>query len=287
MDNGRFNGATRRGALRAGLLGAAGLVLGGASRAGAVECSAFDMPLPPASPDPQDTFGVDLAINVENIDGYLGRSDTVYRDMRMLRDPGDFEAIGGSPNLDVLVDGFKVVPFPYVATLPQMNIDGCYDGPVLFEVVWGGDNRSVVSCEAAYLESGEILEELFPCDKNIFLMCGGGGYADMMRILLDYLGWDASRIYNLGGAWGYSGERDVRLVEYGPDGVEAYKFWRADCAVIDFATLTPVPRPDDGGEPGGDGDLVNAEQIAAARAAQQAALGSEPLPKSAKSCAVR
>lgn len=118
-------------------------------------------------------------------------------------------------------------------------------------------------------------------------MCGGGGYADMMHILLDYLGWDASRIYNLGGAWGYSGEQGVRLVEYGPDGAETYKFWRADYAVIDFATLAPVPRSDDGDEPGDGGDLVNVEQIAAARAAQQTALGSESLPKGAKGCAVR
>ena len=40
-----------------------------------------------------EQFGIDQNINEETIDQYLGRSDSVYRDMRMLEDPGDYEAI--------------------------------------------------------------------------------------------------------------------------------------------------------------------------------------------------
>ena len=39
-------------------------------------------------------FGVDANINESTIDNYLGRSDSVYRDMRMLKDPADYAAIG-------------------------------------------------------------------------------------------------------------------------------------------------------------------------------------------------
>ena len=43
------------------------------------------LPLPKAEADPsRGDFGVDRNINVDTIDKYLGRSDTVYRDMRML-----------------------------------------------------------------------------------------------------------------------------------------------------------------------------------------------------------
>ena len=47
----------------------------------------------------------------------------------------------------------------------------------------------------------EILEDLFPKDKKIFLMCGGGGYAGMMKNLLISLGWNQDNIYNVGGYW--------------------------------------------------------------------------------------
>ena len=46
-----------------------------------------------------EQFGIDKNINEETIDNYLNRSDSVYRDMRMLKDPGDYEAIGGDSYL--------------------------------------------------------------------------------------------------------------------------------------------------------------------------------------------
>lgn len=42
-----------------------------------------------------EQFGIDKNINEETIDNYLNRNDSVYRDMRMLKDPGNYEAIGG------------------------------------------------------------------------------------------------------------------------------------------------------------------------------------------------
>ena len=51
-----------------------------------------ESPLP--SPEPEsglrgEQFGIDANINEATIDQYLGRSDTVYRDMRMLKDEAD------------------------------------------------------------------------------------------------------------------------------------------------------------------------------------------------------
>ena len=40
-------------------------------------------------------MGIDKNINEATIDEYLNRPDSVYRDMRMLEDPGNYEAIGG------------------------------------------------------------------------------------------------------------------------------------------------------------------------------------------------
>ena len=57
-----------------------------------------------------EQFGIDKNINEETIDNYLGREDTVYRDMRMLKDPGNYEAIGGDSYLSGFVKGFEVVP---------------------------------------------------------------------------------------------------------------------------------------------------------------------------------
>lgn len=53
-----------------------------------VGCSSNELPLPEVTDGYLGLFGVDKNINTESIDKYLGRSDTVYRDMRMLIDPG-------------------------------------------------------------------------------------------------------------------------------------------------------------------------------------------------------
>ena len=47
----------------------------------------------------------------------------------------------------------------------------------------------------------DIIEQIFPKDKVIFLMCGGGGYAGMTKNFLVSMGWDENKIYNVGGYW--------------------------------------------------------------------------------------
>ncbi len=177
-------------------------------------------------------FGIDKNIDESTIDNYLGREDSVYRDMRMLKDPGNYEAIGGDSYLSGFIEGFEIVPYPYLVNvlgLPE-EVGETYSGRTL--LTQGNTGKYT----ANYEESMGILEYLFPKDKNIFLMCGGGGYAGMTKNLLVTLGWDEGRIYNVGGYWYYNGEHSVPVknTSYGDT---TYDFWKVPYHEIDFKTL--------------------------------------------------
>lgn len=179
-----------------------------------------------------EQFGVDKNINEETIDNYLGRSDSVYRDMRMLKDPGNYEAIGGDSYLSGFVKGFEVVPYPYLVNVSGLppEVGDSYKGKTLFTL---NDKGEYV---ANYKESLSVLEYLFPKDKNIFLMCGGAGYAGMTKNMLITLGWDENKIYNVGGYWFYKGKNDVQVKRV-EDKDTSYDFWKVPYHNIDFSTL--------------------------------------------------
>ena len=182
-----------------------------------------------------EQFGIDKNINESTIDEYLGRSDSVYRDMRMLKDPGNYEAIGGDSYLSGFVEGFEVIPLPYltnVTGLPE-EVGETYTGETLFTQDESGNYV------ANYEESMEILEAIFPRDKNIFLMCGGGGYAGMTKTMLVALGWDENKIYNVGAYWSYNGNNKVE-VKKTIDGEDYYNFSIVPYYNIDFTTLHEV-----------------------------------------------
>ena len=75
------------------------------------------LPKPEVTGGVRGEFGIDKNINEETIDNYLNRKDSVYRDMRMLKDPGNYEAIGGDAYLSGFVKGFEVVPYPYLVNV--------------------------------------------------------------------------------------------------------------------------------------------------------------------------
>jgi len=184
-----------------------------------------------------EQFGIDKNINEETIDKYLNRSDSVYLDMRMLKDPGNYEAIGGDSYLSGFVKGFEVVPYPLlvnVSGLPE-EVGQTYTGKTLYTYV----NDKYI---ANYEESLEILEYYFPKDKNIFLMCGGGGYAGMTKNMLVELGWDENKIYNVGGYWSYNGKNNVEVKRVNDDGTISYDFWKVTYHDIDFNNLHEVER---------------------------------------------
>ena len=194
-----------------------------------------NLPKPEVTGGQRGMLGIDKNINEENIDKYLGRSDSVYRDMRMLKDPGNYEAIGGDSYLSGFVKGFEVVPYPLlteVKGLPEVVGDS-YKGKTLFTQNEDGTYK------ANYEESIEYLEYYFPKDKNIFLMCGGGGYAGMTKNLLVSLGWDENKIYNVGGFWYYKGNNVVSVKRI-VDGNDIYDFYKVTYHDIDFNSLTEV-----------------------------------------------
>ena len=182
-----------------------------------------------------EQFGIDKNINEETIDNYLGRADSIYMDMRMLKDPGNYEAIGGDSYLSGFVKGFEVLPFPLIVNvtgLPE-EVGNSHTGKTLFTQ---NENGEYI---ANYDESKEILEYYFPKDKYIFLMCGGGGYAGMMKQMLITLGWDENKIYNVGGYWYYNGKNNIQVKNEKYEKV-SYDFWKVIYHDIDFDNLHEV-----------------------------------------------
>lgn len=196
--------------------------------------SLTNLPAPELSEGQRGELGIDKNVNEETIDSYLGRSDAVYRDLRMLEDPGNYEAIGGDSYLSGFVNGFELVPFPYIVNvkgLPE-EVGSTYNGKTLFH------QHSDGTYSENYEESMSILESLFPRDKVIFLMCGGGGYSGMMKNLLVELGWDESKIYDVGGYWYYGGENNVDVKRVNDKGEVVYDFYKVPVHEIEFDKLT-------------------------------------------------
>lgn len=193
------------------------------------------LPKPEVASGVRGTFGIDKNIDETTIDKYLSRTDTIYRDMRMLKDPGNYESIGGDSYLSGFVKGFEIVPYPYlvnVTGLPE-SVGNSYTGETLFTQT--EDGKYI----ANYEESMKILEDLFPKDKNIFLMCGGGGYAGMTKNMLVSLGWNENKIYNVGGYWYYEGKNNVKVKNTRNDEI-VYDFWLVPYHDINFSTLHKV-----------------------------------------------
>lgn len=193
------------------------------------------LPLPEVTGGERGILGIDKNINEATIDNYLNRPDSVYRDMRMLKDPGNYEAIGGDSYLSGFVKGFEVVPYPLITEvkgLPEA-VGKSYTGKTLFTQNEDGTYK------ANYIESMDLLEYFFPKDKYIFLMCGGGGYAGMTKNLLVSLGWDKNKIYDVGGYWFYEGNNNI-IVKRTVDKKDFYDFWKVNYHDIDFKNLTEI-----------------------------------------------
>lgn len=187
-----------------------------------------------------EMFGVDKNINMSTIDEYLDMEGVVYRDMRMLVDPieyGDME--GGDAYLSGYIKGFEVIPYPYLvpSDAPE-GVGGQGYGHAPGEYTLFTKN-SDGSYTANFEESMSIMETIFPKDKIIFLMCGGGGYAGMTKDLLVSLGWNADKIYNVGGYWTYEGENSVSTIVKEDNGTYVYNFTTVAYHDVDFTTLTP------------------------------------------------
>lgn len=194
------------------------------------------LPKPTLSEGQRGELGIDKNVNEATIDKYLNRSDSVYYDMRMLEDPAEYENIGGDKYLSGIIKGFEVVSFPYITNVTDLpaEVGSTYTGTTLFT------QRDDGNYIANYRESMQIITDLFPKDKNIFLMCGGGGYAGMMKKMLAKLGWNEEKIYVVGGYWYYEGKNIIEVKETLKDGTTYYAFWKIPYHEIDFSKLTKI-----------------------------------------------
>jgi len=194
------------------------------------------LPKPEVSSGLRGELGIDKNINEDNIDKYLSRENIVFYDMRMLIDDAQYENIGGDSYLSGFIKGFEVIPYPYLApviNLPE-EVGEAYKGRTLFSL---NENNEYIP---NYKESNDILEYLFPKDKIIFLMCGGGGYAGMTKTMLVSLGWDENKIYNVGGYWYYNGKNNIVVKRVNNDNSISYDFWKVPYHNIDFDKLHEV-----------------------------------------------
>ena len=199
------------------------------------------LPKPELSEGLRGKYGIDKNINEKTIDNYLNRTDTVYRDVRMLEDTASWENKGGERNLSGYIKGFEVIPSPFLANYTddyieqkkKENVSGLYQGKTLFKL----DNEG--NYTPNYKESMDILETIFPKNKNIFIICGAGGYAGQVKHMLVKLGWNEELVRDIGGYWYYEGKNDVQVKE-NIDGKEFYNFSKVPYYDIDFDSLTEV-----------------------------------------------
>ena len=120
------------------------------------------------------------SINSENLVEYMGRDDVLYID---LRDYNDYAKKH--------LKNFEVVPY-FAAVMSKeagtQLYSGTPDAPV-----------------ATYEESDVILNQFFPKDKTLFIMCQSGGRVAQLMKLLETKGYDMSKIYNVGGMGQFTG----------------------------------------------------------------------------------
>lgn len=134
------------------------------------------------------------SIGTDNLIDYLGRDDVFYVD---LRDYSDYA--------QKHFRNFECIPFfgfiwdEAAGTDPEKI--QLYGGPVTDPV-------------PNYEESDELLEELFPKDKPLLIMCQSGGRVTMLMEILEARGWDMSQVYNVGGLAQYTDSKyDPYLVD--------------------------------------------------------------------------
>lgn len=150
------------------------------------------------------------SINASNLYEYLNIEGVLYIDLRDYNDYGQKH-----------LRNFEVIP--YFAYIFDAEAGTNPDKPQLY----GG---SVSEPVAAYNESDELLEVLFPKDTVIFLMCQSGGRVANFMKLLEAKGYDMSLIYNVGGMGQYT---DAAYAPLTVDALEA----RVD-ATYSFEGLT-------------------------------------------------
>jgi rhodanese-related sulfurtransferase len=129
----------------------------------------------------------------------LGRDDVVYIDLREANTNERDDGYADNNYMGVHLKGFKNIEF---VSYIQGNKN---------QLFYVAPDKSLAP---RYTTSLEILEELFPKDKAIFLMCDSGNKARSVMKLLAQYGWDMSKVYNVGAIANY-GNSNYLLISTG------------------------------------------------------------------------
>jgi len=142
----------------------------------------------PAKEYPNSVLMSESPITPLNLDNYLFREDCIYID---LRDPNQFYAEGA-------VAGFINIPFyGYIANFN-------FDENALYTMTKRVNGEETIllgavgSFSANYVESDMLIKDLFPQNKNIIVISTAGVEASYFISLLIQLGYDGSKLYNVG-----------------------------------------------------------------------------------------
>ena len=131
-------------------------------------------------------------VNKDNLEDYMQLEDVVYIDLRNSVASGSVPGSYATEHLH----GFEMVEF--FATIYDSSADS--SGTQLFKKDFS----------ARYTDSVKILEEIFPKDKTIFLMCQSGGRVATMMKLLEHWGYNMDNVYNVGG-WNTYGDSEYAM----------------------------------------------------------------------------
>lgn len=131
----------------------------------------------------------DSGVNTSNIDDYLFRKDVVYVDLR----PYSWVAKDGH------IAGFSFFPF-YDLIAHRKNDDRLFK----MDVVYKDDGNKILGGEIGsftpnFMESEMVINRLFPKDKYIFTISQSGLEGCYFLNLLIQLGYEPSKLYNVGG----------------------------------------------------------------------------------------
>ena len=157
----------------------------------------------PAKSEPLTNMATVSPIKADNLDNYLFREDCVYIDTR---DPNLFYSEGH-------VAGFINIPFYGYITDFRYNPDTLFSMEQIRnedQIIHIGD---IGSFSPNYEESEALIRDLFPEDKNIMVISTAGVESVYLLNLLEQLGYDPHRLYNVGSYTNGMGE-DIAYMTY-------------------------------------------------------------------------
>lgn len=133
----------------------------------------------------------DSSINTKNIDNFMFRDDVIYVDLRFY----------SWVIKDGYIAGFSFFSFyEFIATKEGTTSDGETLVNRLFKMKnERGMLGEVGNFEPNYVESEQMLNDLFPKNKYIFAISQSGQESRYFLNLLIQYNYDASKLYNIGG----------------------------------------------------------------------------------------